>query len=162
MRDIEKQIEKMTGLSLEEAMSIDEVNLYDRLGEETFWKLSKLFYNKVYQDEEIWFRNIFKNRDIEDSIQNQVEFFIQRMGGPQYFSERKGHPALIARHMDFNMKEKAAERWLFHMKNSLEETPEIDDDSKHRMLNYFTHTAYFLSIGVTQHQNKKNKRNVRF
>ena len=152
MRDIDDLIEKKTGLSIKEAMSIDETNLYKKLGEETFWKLSTIFYTKVFNDEELWFRNIFKNRNIEDAIQNQVEFFIQRMGGPAYFSQRKGHPALIARHMDFNMKEKAAERWLHHMKEALSEVPAIDEDSKKRMMNYFTHTAYFLSLGVTMQQ----------
>jgi truncated hemoglobin YjbI len=74
------------------------------------------------------------------------------MGGPMYFSERKGHPALIGRHMTFNMSEKAANRWLLHMKAALAETPEIDSDSAERMMAYFTHTAYFLSIGVTGQQ----------
>jgi hypothetical protein len=63
MRDLDSLIEEKTGLSLKEAMSIDEVNLYTRLGEETFWKLSKSFYTKVYSDEEEkWFKNIFKNK----------------------------------------------------------------------------------------------------
>ena len=152
MRDIDDLIEKKTGLSIKEAMSIDDTNLYKKLGEETFWKLSTIFYTKVFNDEELWFRNIFKNRSLEDAIQNQVEFFIQRMGGPAYFSHRKGHPALIGRHMNFNMKEKAAERWLHHMKEALSEVPAIDEDSKKRMMNYFIHTAYFLSIGVTGQQ----------
>ncbi|HMV41967.1 MAG TPA: truncated hemoglobin family protein [Leptospiraceae bacterium] len=157
MRDIDAIIEEKTGLSIEQAMRIDEVNLYKLLGEETFWKLSKTFYEKVFNDEEKWFRNIFKNKSKEEAIQNQAEFFMQRMGGPQYFSERKGHPALMARHIQFNMSEKAAERWLFHMKNTLDEIPEIDADSKSRMMAYFTHTAYFLSVGVTTQQRERRR-----
>ncbi|MBP9889969.1 MAG: hypothetical protein KBF93_26965 [Leptospiraceae bacterium] len=157
MRDLDAEIEKKTGLSLEEAMRIDKINLYKKLGEETFWKLSRTFYTKVYNDEEKWFQNIFKNKNMEDAIQNQVEFFMQRMGGPAYFSQRKGHPALMGRHMNFNMSEKAAERWLFHMKAALAETPEIDADSASRMMDYFTHTAYFLSLGVTAQQKMRNE-----
>ncbi|PJE04927.1 MAG: hypothetical protein CK427_00745 [Leptospira sp.] len=154
MRDLDSLIEEKTGLSLKEAMSIDEVNLYTRLGEETFWKLSKSFYTKVYSDEEEkWFKNIFKNKPMDEAIQNQVEFFMQRMGGPAYYSQRKGHPALIGRHMNFNMAEKAAERWLYHMRNALAEVKEIDEDSKIRMMKYFTHTAYFLSYGVSMKKN---------
>lgn len=154
MRDLDSLIEEKTGLSLKEAMSIDEVNLYTRLGEETFWNLSKCFYSKVYSDEEEkWFKNIFKNKPMDEAIQNQVEFFMQRMGGPAYYSQRKGHPALIGRHMNFNMAEKAAERWLYHMRNALEEVKEIDEDSKIRMMKYFTHTAYFLSYGVSMKKN---------
>ena len=55
------------------------------------------------------------------------------------------------------MKEKAAERWLHHMKEALSEVSAIDEDSRKRMMNYFTHTAYFLSIGVTGPQ--KARRN---
>lgn len=156
MRDIDRLIEEKTGLSLTEAMSIDSTNLFEKLGISVFKKLSHTFYNKVYNDSEEWFRNIFKKRKIEDAIQNQMEFFIQRMGGPPLFSERKGHPALIARHMEFNMSEKAALRWLFLMEESLNEIPEIDEDSKTKMMNYFRHTAHFLSIGVTQ-----QKKNIR-
>ena len=47
MRDLDAEIEKKTGLSIEEAMRIDKTNLYKKLGEETFWKLSKTFYENV-------------------------------------------------------------------------------------------------------------------
>jgi truncated hemoglobin YjbI len=152
MRDLDALIEEKTGLTIDQAMRMDQTNLYKKLGEETFWKLSRTFYERVYNDDQKWFKNIFKNRSMEEAIQNQAEFFMQRMGGPAYFSERKGHPALIGRHMQFNMSEKAAERWLYHMKAAISETPEIDSDSASRMMDYFTHTAYFLSIGVTSQQ----------
>ena len=152
MKDLDELIEERTGLTMEEAMRIDEVNLYERLGEETFWKLSRAFYTKVYNDKEKWFQNIFKNKSMEEAIENQAEFFMQRMGGPMYFSKRKGHPALIGRHMPFNMSEKAANRWLLHMKAAVAETKEIDSDSAERMMKYFMHTAHFLSIGVTSQQ----------
>ena len=146
MRDLDAEIEKKTGLSIEEAMRIDKTNLYKKLGEETFWKLSKTFYEKVYNDEEKWFQNIFKNRSMEEAIQNQAEFFMQRMGGPAYFSQRKGHPALMGRHINFNMSEKAAERWLFHMKAALAETPEIDADSNRKCGSKFYSICFFSRL----------------
>lgn len=45
---------------------------------------------RVYDDEEEWFRSIFANSKKEDAIQNQYEFFVQRMGGPPLYSQRKG------------------------------------------------------------------------
>lgn len=69
---------------------------------------------------------------MDDAIQNQYEFFIQRFGGPDLYSKRKGHPALkgaknifkncfiyfpwpsffnVARHRDFHIDTKAADRW---------------------------------------------------
>ncbi|MCI15159.1 group 2 truncated hemoglobin YjbI-like, partial [Trifolium medium] len=41
----------------------------------------------------------------------------------------------------------AAERWLHHMQQALDTTPDIDDDSKIKMMNFFRHTAYFLVAG---------------
>jgi truncated hemoglobin YjbI len=45
---------------------------------------------RVYDDEEEWFRSIFANSKKEDAIQNQYEFFAQRMGGPPLYSQRRG------------------------------------------------------------------------
>ncbi|GKC94707.1 two-on-two hemoglobin-3, partial [Tanacetum coccineum] len=44
---------------------------------------------EVYEDEEEWFRSIFADSKKEDAIQNQYEFFVQRMGGPPLFSQRR-------------------------------------------------------------------------
>lgn len=147
---MDAEIERLAGISRDQALRVDEVNLFERLGEAPFHKLSTNFYTRVYNDSESWFRNIFKGRPIEESIQNQVDFFIQRLGGPPRYSQRKGHPALIARHLNFNMSQKAADRWVYHMRLAFDDTPEIDADSRVRMLDFFTHTAYFLHLGVTQ------------
>ena len=47
--------------------------------------------NWVYEDEEEWFRQIFAGSKKEDAIRNQYEFLVQRMGGPQLFSQRRGN-----------------------------------------------------------------------
>lgn len=48
-----------------------------------------------------------------------------------------GHPALIGRHRPFPVTHQAAERWLHHMQQALDTTPDIDDDSKIKMMNFF-------------------------
>ncbi|PNX72580.1 group 2 truncated hemoglobin-like protein [Trifolium pratense] len=58
-----------------------------------------------------------------------------------------GHPALIGRHRPFPVTHQAAERWLHHMQQALDTTPDIDDDSKIKMMKFFRHTAYFLVAG---------------
>jgi len=146
---MDAEIERLTGITRERALRIDEVNIYERLGPEVFKQLSTAFYTAVFADDEKWFRNIFKGSSLEEAIQNQMEFFMQRLGGPPLYSQRKGHPALIMRHLKFNMSLKATERWVYHMQNALAATAEIDTDSKGRMLDFFTHTAYFLHLGVT-------------
>jgi truncated hemoglobin YjbI len=136
-----------SGVSQEEAFKIDQVNLYERLGRDVFVQLSTEFYNRVYSDPDAWFLDIFASSPKDAAIQNQYEFFIQRMGGPPLYSQRKGHPALIGRHARFDVSPAAAERWLLHMNHALDATPVIDEDSRRRMFNFFKHTAYFLVHG---------------
>ncbi|KAK9041113.1 hypothetical protein V6N11_016232 [Hibiscus sabdariffa] len=64
---------------------------------------------------------------------------------PCYWNQ--GHLALIGRHRPFPLTHQAAERWLHHMEKALENTPDIDADSKVKMMNFFRHTAFFLVAG---------------
>jgi hypothetical protein len=54
-----------------------------------------------------------------------------------------GHPALIGRHRPFPVTHQAAERWLHHMQQALDTTPDIDDDSKIKMMNFFRFIFWF-------------------
>ncbi|KAL2543843.1 Two-on-two hemoglobin-3 [Forsythia ovata] len=147
MQSLQEKASEWSGVNPNDAFAIDETNLYQKLGLQTFINLSTNFYNRVYDDEEEWFRSIFANSKKEDAIQNQYEFFVQRMGGPPLYSQRRGHPALIARHRPFPVTRQAAERWLHHMQQALESSTDIDSDSKTKMLNFFRHTAFFLVAG---------------
>jgi len=124
------------------SFSIDQANIYDQLGKETIVQLSTTFYNKVYKDQDAWFRGLFKS-PIEEAIQDQCEFFIQRLGGPPLYSQRKGHPALRARHARFKITKEAADRWLKYMREALAEVVK-DDVTRTRLDEFFTHVAYFL------------------
>ncbi|GAY60225.1 hypothetical protein CUMW_200310 [Citrus unshiu] len=160
MQTLQEKASEWSGVDPADAFAIDETNLFRKLGLQTFINLSTNFYTRhafdvvlweyrVYDDEEEWFRSIFANSNKEEAIQNQYEFFVQRMGGPPLYSQRKGHPALIGRHRPFPVTHQAAERWLHHMQIALDSTPEIDADSKIKMMNFFRHehTAFFLVAG---------------
>ncbi|EOY29645.1 Hemoglobin 3 isoform 2, partial [Theobroma cacao] len=147
MQSLQEKASEWSGVDAADAFAIDDTNLFQKLGLQTFINLSTNFYTRVYDDEEEWFRSIFANSKKEEAIQNQYEFFVQRMGGPPLYSQRKGHPALIGRHRPFPVTHQAAERWLHHMEKALESTPDIDADSKIKMMNFFRHTAFFLVAG---------------
>lgn len=147
MQTLQQKASEWSGVSANDAFAIDNTNLFQKLGLQTFVNLSTNFYNRVYDDEEEWFRSIFANSNKEDAIQNQYEFFVQRMGGPPIYSQRKGHPALIGRHRPFPVTHQAAERWLHHMQQALDSTRDIDADSKVKMMSFFRHTAFFLVAG---------------
>lgn len=154
MQSLQQKASEWSGVPQKEAFAIDDTNLYSKLGHQTFVKLSTQFYNRVYADDDESFRSIFSNSDKQEAIQNQYEFFIQRMGGPPLYSQRKGHPALIGRHAPYPITQEAAERWLQHMKAALDSVEEIDADSKTRMLNFFRHTAFFLVAGKEMINNR--------
>ncbi|KAI3855069.1 hypothetical protein MKX03_018463 [Papaver bracteatum] len=147
MQSLQEKASEWSGVKAEDAFSIDETNLFQKLGLQSFINLSTDFYTRVYDDEEEWFRSIFANSKKEDAIQNQYEFFVQRMGGPPLYSQRKGHPALIGRHRPFPVTHQAAERWLHHMQLALDSATDIDADSRIKMMNFFRHTAFFLVAG---------------
>ncbi|KAL6216437.1 hypothetical protein ACLB2K_009660 [Fragaria x ananassa] len=147
MQSLQAKASQWSGVDSADAFAIDETNIFQKLGLQAFINLSTDFYTRVYEDEQEWFRSIFANSKKEDAIQNQYEFFVQRMGGPPLFSQRRGHPALIGRHRPFPVTHEAAERWLHHMQQALESSSDIDEDSKRRMFNFFKHTAYFLVAG---------------
>ncbi|XP_019089726.1 PREDICTED: helicase and polymerase-containing protein TEBICHI-like isoform X2 [Camelina sativa] len=90
MQSLQEKASVLSGVDQAEAFAIDESNLFEKLGLQTFINLSTNFYTRVYDDEEEWFRSIFSDSNKEDAIQNQYEFFVQRMGGPPLFSQRKG------------------------------------------------------------------------
>ncbi|KAK4747046.1 hypothetical protein SAY87_026083 [Trapa incisa] len=147
MQNLQEKASDWSGVDSADAFAIDSTNLFEKLGLQTFVNLSTKFYTRVYDDDEEWFRSIFAGSKKEDAIRNQYEFFVQRMGGPPLYSQRKGHPALIGRHRPFPVTHLAAERWLQHMQQALDSTPEIDPDSKTKMMNFFRHTAFFLVAG---------------
>ncbi|XP_014500555.1 two-on-two hemoglobin-3 [Vigna radiata var. radiata] len=148
MQSLQQKASEWSGVSPDDAFAIDDGDLFHTLGLQTFITLSTNFYNRVYDDDEEWFRSIFGNSDKETAIQNQYEFLVQRMGGPPLYSQRRGHPALITRHRPFPVTHEAADRWLNHMGQALDSTSAIDDDSKIKLMNFFRHTAYFLVAGV--------------
>ncbi|XP_057957389.1 two-on-two hemoglobin-3 isoform X2 [Malania oleifera] len=147
MQSLQQKASEWSGVAQEDAFAIDETNLFMKLGLQTFVNLSTNFYDRVYADEEEWFRSIFASSKKEDAIQNQYEFLVQRMGGPPLYSQRKGHPALIGRHRPFPVTHQAAERWLHHMQQAVDDVKDIDEDSNVKMMNFFRHTAFFLVAG---------------
>jgi len=124
------------------SFSIDDVNLYEQLGRDSLVALSTRFYDLVYADTEPAFRGMFP-KDKAGAIQNQYEFLIQRLGGPEVYSERKGHPALRARHARFAIGPAQAAKWLAYMRRALDHES-IPADARVRLDEYFADSAAFL------------------
>ena len=123
-------------------LRIDDDNIFEKLGLAKLQELSTEFYRRVQADDDPEFKAIF-DRDLGEAVQNQFEFFAQRFGGPQLYSQRKGHPALRMRHATFRITKHAAERWVMHMREAMAVVG-IPEEIRARMDEFFVSTAEFL------------------
>ena len=108
-------------------------------------QIAEKFYAKLLADQDSWFRDMFKG-NLETMAQNFGDYLLQRLGGPSYYSESRGHPALGSRHRHFEMSPRAAEKWLIHMESTLDDLDEdlLSIEEREALLNFFRYTAYFL------------------
>jgi truncated hemoglobin YjbI len=103
--------EQHSGVSAAEANCLDHSSLYSLLGDNAICQISTAFYTRVFNDEK-WFRDIFATSTQAEATRNQVEFLIEKLGGPPVYTERKGRHRLIGRHSPYDISPAAAERWL--------------------------------------------------
>jgi hemoglobin len=83
---------------------------------------------------------MYPEDDLEGAIWRLSAFLQQYFGGPQTYSEQRGHPRLRMRHAPFKVNPEARERWLTHMRKALDtlELPPLDDGE---MWDYFERAA---------------------
>ena len=60
--------------------------------------------------------------DDRNSRRNLFEFLSGWMGGPDLYTERKGHPRLRMRHLPFSIGSAEAEEWMRCMRGALADT----------------------------------------
>ena len=97
-------------------------------GRDTFEKLVREFYVGVATDE-VLLPMYPEQPDLEGAIQRLTGFLEQYWGGPNTYSQERGHPRLRMRHMPFKVNPDARDRWLHHMRNALDtlELPPLYD-----------------------------------
>mmetsp|Transcript_4553 Transcript_4553/g.9660 ORF Transcript_4553/g.9660 Transcript_4553/m.9660 type:complete len:177 (-) Transcript_4553:77-607(-) len=144
------------GISHEESEAATKMrpSIYERIGkEEGFYALSALFYDRVFDDEAAWFRNIFSSSTKSEAIDNQYRFFVQIFGGPDLYRQKKGkYTRLAGRHANYNIGTGAAYRWVQHMENAIEAHDKLQDDEEAReaLKKYFSFTAHYI-VAATEY-----------
>ncbi|AKK06753.1 truncated hemoglobin [Corynebacterium mustelae] len=113
-------------------------------GEETFQLVVHRFYQQVREDDLIG--PMYPVDDWEGAEDRLRWFLMQYWGGPQTFSENRGHPRLRMRHAPFEIGEKEAERWLEMMDNAIDSIDEHTLSLSHRaaMREHMQRVAYML------------------
>jgi len=88
-------------------------------GEAAFRLLVERFYAGVAADDEL--RPMYPEDDLGPAADRLRMFLEQYWGGPTTYSDQRGHPRLRMRHAPFPVDEAASERWLAHMRASLDD-----------------------------------------
>lgn len=117
-----------------------EISIYDKIGEHNIRKLIHDFYTGIKKDPVL---SPLYQGDFEGAQERLTLFMIQYLGGPQTYSEQRGHPALRRRHVLFPVQDNTIAHWLGNMKTALEKS-DILPEHKEFLWDYFQKTAEFL------------------
>ncbi len=115
--------------------------IYALIGQAGFADLVSGFYKRVKADDLLG--PLYPPNDFEAAEERLRDFLIQRFGGPQTYSQQRGHPRLRMRHAPFPVDLRARNRWVELMEQSLEEMS-FDTEVKSLLLKYFHDTATFM------------------
>lgn len=114
-------------------------------GEAFFVRLVDRFYDAVLLDPVL--APLYPPEDIDGARERLCLFLVQFWGGPQTYSEQRGHPALRMRHAPYAIGEMEREAWFRHMANAVGaavDAGELSDADEALMLGYFGHAATFM------------------
>lgn len=82
--------------------------IYARMGEENILKMMSDFYRELERSP---LRPLFPP-DMEEASRRSALFFVTLLGGPPLYAEKYGPPRMRARHLPFEIDEKARRVWL--------------------------------------------------
>lgn len=117
-------------------------NFFEKVGgEEFFTKLVRDFYLGVATDEIL--RPMYPEGDLEPAIRRLTLFLIQYWGGPNTYSDERGHPRLRMRHADFHIDGPARDAWLKHMLAAVEKQ-HMAPEQRDELIKYLVQVAHFL------------------
>lgn len=119
--------------------------LFERVDPEFFTRLVDRFYDGVLDDPVL--APLYPPEDLDGARERLRLFLVQFWGGPQTYSERRGHPRLRMRHAPFSIGEAEREAWFVHMSAAVAaetESGALSEEDEARMLGYFDHSARFM------------------
>jgi hemoglobin len=107
-------------------------------GKDFFTKLVKDFYQSVVNDPIL--KPMYPADDIDGAIERLTLFLMQYWGGPDTYSQLRGHPRLRMRHANFAIDFAARDAWLKHMMNALDNQV-LNPEDKITISNYLQMAA---------------------
>lgn len=98
---------------------MDDIDIFDAIGEDGFARLVAAFYRQIPDDPILG--PLYPRHDLAGAEVRLRDFLVGRFGGPQRYIEQRGHPRLRMRHAPFPIDAEARERWLELMDAALQE-----------------------------------------
>jgi hemoglobin len=118
------------------------VSFYDAIGgEPTFRKLVDRFYAQVAEDPVL--RAVYPEDDLGPAAERLRLFLIQYWGGPNTYSQLRGHPRLRMRHAPFKVGPAERDAWLGHMRTAVDELG-LPAEYERTLWDYLERSAYFM------------------
>lgn len=120
---------------------MDEVLIWETLGEEGFERMVAAFYRRVKEDDLL--APMYPDDDWEGAERRLYGFLAFRFGGVTDYVDERGHPRLRGRHMPFAIGEAERDRWLSLMGAAVEETGAPAETGRELMA-FFAQVADFM------------------
>ena len=110
-------------------------NVFDAAGgEPTFRRLVERFYAAVAADPIL--RPVYPEADLAGATERLTLFLIQYWGGPNTYSQQRGHPRLRLRHQPFAIGARERDAWLGHMRTAVDSLG-VSPAVRKALLDYF-------------------------
>lgn len=122
-------------------MQIDELRLYEQIGEEGFSRLVRAFYAQVPADDILG--AMYPKHDLAGAEQRLCDFLVGRFGGPDRYIQQRGHPRLRQRHAPFVVNQQARDRWVALMNRALDEAA-LPEGATDVLRAFFDEAATFM------------------
>lgn len=111
--------------------------IYELLGQTKINKLASDFYEEVAHSPIL--RSLYPE-NLTEAEERLALFLNQVFGGPQTYSEQRGHPRLRMRHFKWEIDLQMKDLWLKAMSAAMDKQ-DLDPALKATMSSYFTNTA---------------------
>ena len=113
-------------------------SVYEQIGEDQIRQLTHYFYQEVKKNQEL--RKLYPEEDLAPAEERLFLFLLQVFGGPQTYSEQRGHPRLRLRHLNWKIDGKMRNHWLNAMLSAMDQL-DLEPNVKELMMGYFIKVA---------------------
>ena len=110
-------------------------------GEQTFRRLVGGFYDRVRADPIL--RPLYPESELAAAQERLFGFLVQYWGGPDTYSQQRGHPRLRLRHAPFAIGAAERDAWLRNMRAALDDVA-LDAEHDAAVWEHLHRAAYML------------------